>query len=55
MMQISKIDQFDVKLARPRELNPLNSIEITFDLLFRNDSITLDSVGALKIHEKEIN
>jgi hypothetical protein len=55
MMQISKIDTFDVKLAKPRDLNPLNSIDITLELLFKHDAVAVDTTGAVKVHEKEIH
>ena len=49
-MQISKIDSFDVKVARIKDLNPLNSIEVQLDLVFKEDSVEVDQQGALRVH-----
>jgi hypothetical protein len=54
MLQISKLDEIEIKVARLKDLNPLNSVEIQFELLFRNESIPVDSTGAVKLADSFI-
>lgn len=51
---ISKIDSFSVKVAKVKDLNPLNSIEVQLELIHKDDSVEVDNQGALRIHENEI-
>ena len=54
-MQISKLDELEIKVARLKDLNPLNSIEIHFELLFRNDTYPVDGTGAVKVTDSMIS
>ena len=55
MMQLSKLDEVDIKVARLKDLNPLNSIEVQLELLFRHESVPVDgSTGVVKVPESAI-
>jgi hypothetical protein len=54
-MQISKVDQFDITVARIKEANPLNQVDILVDLIFKDDSVELDQTGSVKIAETDID
>lgn len=41
-MAISKMDQFEVAPAKVKDLNPLNELDISIDLLYKEDSLKLD-------------
>jgi hypothetical protein len=54
-MAISKIDDFEIKLAKIKDKNPINSIEATVDIIFKDDAITdIDQNGALRIKEDDL-
>jgi hypothetical protein len=54
MMAISKIDKFEVKVAKIREKNPLNQIHLEIDLVYFDESFK-DLNGNLRIEEKDID
>ena len=54
MAQISKLDTFEVKPAKIRDHNPLNSIELQVELIYKNESVEIDNIGAIKVHENDI-
>jgi hypothetical protein len=39
MMAISKIDKFEVRVAKIREQNPLNQIHLEIDLVYTDESL----------------
>ncbi len=53
-MIIAKNDELTPKIFRVQDKNPLNSIDITVDVLYIVDSFPRDAKGAIKLHEKEI-
>ena len=42
-IEIAKSERFEVTPAKIRDKNPLNSVELTVDLLFRHDSLEVDA------------
>eukprot|EP00347_Sterkiella_histriomuscorum_P002129 403369358 len=57
-MQISKLDEFEVRAAPAnilRDLNPINSIDLTLDVLYIDEKVQRDNTGASQIHEKLID
>lgn len=54
-MGVSKMDEFEISPAKPKDLNPINELDITVELLVRDDSISADTTGALQLQEEEIN
>lgn len=53
-MVIAKNDELTPKVFRVQDKNPLNSIDITVDVLYIEEGYPRDAKGAIKIHEKEI-
>mmetsp|Transcript_20355 Transcript_20355/g.19335 ORF Transcript_20355/g.19335 Transcript_20355/m.19335 type:complete len:108 (+) Transcript_20355:213-536(+) len=51
MLQVGKLDEVELKIARIKELNGLNKIEVSLDLLFKDKEI---DEHPLKIHEKDV-
>lgn len=55
MMMISKLDELELKVARLKDLNPLNQVELHIELLFRNESIQVDNTGAVRVTDTLIS
>jgi len=54
-MKISKLDEFEVKVAVVNEPNPLNSVDIMIECLFYEaERIKVDNTGAISVHENDI-
>ena len=54
-MKISKLDEFEVKIAEVKESNPLNSVDIMIECLFYEaERIKVDNTGAISVHENDI-
>ncbi len=44
---LSKLDEFDVNPAKPKDLNPINELDLLIELVYRDDSVPVDNNGAL--------
>ena len=53
-MMISKDDEVLPRPAKITDKNPLNSIDITVDVLYVDEKYQRDERGGFKIHEKDI-
>jgi hypothetical protein len=53
-MAISKHDELTIRIAKILDKNPLNSIDLTIDLLYLDDTLPKDQSGAVKIKEIDV-